>query len=194
MTGRFEHFDVHPGRSYRLVLAYAAAPPPLPSSSLQCCETASGQNTDRECWRENLLLSLLAVRVDREERQEAVQRHGEIRPGAALCIAVECAAVISEPGSFDRRPRKINCLALFGRPLRMSFLGVISQGRISTYPLLPCTRIRCPSGISRVASTTPTTAGKPYSRAITAPWVIRPPTSVTRPVIATNSGVQLGSV
>ena len=30
--------------------------------------------------------------------------------------------------------------------------------------------------------------------AITAPWVIRPPTSVTRPVIATNRGVQLGSV
>src|SRR5438093_838696 len=82
----------------------------------------------------------------------------------------------------------------FGRTLRMSLLGVISQGRISTYPSVPCTRMRCPSGISRVASTTPTTAGKPYSRAITAPWVIRPPTSVTRPVIATNSGVQLGSV
>jgi hypothetical protein len=27
-----------------------------------------------------------------------------------------------------------------------------------------------------------------------APWVIRPPTSVTRPVIATNRGDQLGSV
>lgn len=41
----------------------------------------------------------------------------------------------------------------------------------------------------------PTTAGKPYSRAITALWVIRPPpTSVTRPLIATNAGVQLGSV
>jgi hypothetical protein len=26
----------------------------------------------------------------------------EIAPGAALCIAVECAAVISEPGLFDR--------------------------------------------------------------------------------------------
>src|SRR4051794_34326530 len=39
------------------------------------------------------LLSLLAVRVAREERQEAVRRHGEITPGAALCIAVECAAV-----------------------------------------------------------------------------------------------------
>jgi hypothetical protein len=47
-------------------------------------------------------LSLLAVRVDRDERQEIVQRHGEITPGAALCIAVECAAVISEPGLFDR--------------------------------------------------------------------------------------------
>jgi hypothetical protein len=62
------------------------------------------------------------------------------------------------------------------------------------YPSDPCTRIRCPSRISRVASSTPTTAGKPYSRAITAPWVIRPPTSVTRPLIATKTGVQLGSV
>jgi hypothetical protein len=35
-------------------------------------------------------------------REEIVQRHGEITPGAALCIAVECAAVISEPGLFDR--------------------------------------------------------------------------------------------
>ena len=43
-------------------------------------------------------LSLLAVRVARDERQEIVQRHDEITPGAALCIAVECAAVISEPG------------------------------------------------------------------------------------------------
>jgi hypothetical protein len=42
------------------------------------------------------VLSLLAVRVARDERQEIVQRHGEITPGAALCIAVECAAVISE--------------------------------------------------------------------------------------------------
>jgi len=33
-------------------------------------------------------LSLLAVRVARDERQEIVQRHGEIIPGAALRIAV----------------------------------------------------------------------------------------------------------
>jgi hypothetical protein len=33
-------------------------------------------------------LSLLAVRVARDERQEIVQRHDEITPGAALCIAV----------------------------------------------------------------------------------------------------------
>jgi hypothetical protein len=71
---------------------------------------------------------------------------------------------------------------------------VVGQGRISTYPPVPCTRIRCPSRISRVACCTPTTAGRPYSRAITAPWVIRPPTSVTRPVIPTNRGDQLGSV
>jgi hypothetical protein len=44
----------------------------------------------------------LAVRVARDERQEIVQRHGEITPSAALCIAVECAAVIPEPGLFDR--------------------------------------------------------------------------------------------
>jgi hypothetical protein len=47
-------------------------------------------------------LSLSAVRVARDERQEIVQRHCEITSGAALCIAVECAAVISEPGLFDR--------------------------------------------------------------------------------------------
>ena len=41
--------------------------------------------------------------------------------------------------------------------------------RISTYPSVPCTRIRCPSFISLVAFSTPTTAGSPYSRAITAP-------------------------
>ena len=34
----------------------------------------------------------------------------------------------------------------------------------STYPSVPCTRIRCPSRISSVACSTPTTAGKPYSR------------------------------
>jgi hypothetical protein len=37
------------------------------------------------------------------------------------------------------------------------------------YPSVPCRRIRCPSWISRVAFCTPTTAGRPYSRAITAP-------------------------
>ncbi len=65
---------------------------------------------------------------------------------------------------------------------------------ISTYPSVPFTRMHCPSWISRVACSTPTTAGKPYSRAITAPWVISPPTSVTRPFMDTNKGVQLGSV
>ena len=65
---------------------------------------------------------------------------------------------------------------------------------ISTYPSVPLTRILCPSLMSLVAFSTPTTAGKPYSRAITAPCVINPPTSVTRPFIDTNNGVQLGSV
>src|SRR5215467_13004833 len=66
--------------------------------------------------------------------------------------------------------------------------------KISTYPSVPCTRIRCPSLISLVAFSTPITAGMPYSRAITAPCVISPPTSVTRPFMETNKGVQLGSV
>ena len=48
----------------------------------------------------------------------------------------------------------------------MGLLGVVSQGRISTYPSVPYTRIRCPSGISRVASTTPTTAA-----AVIAEWI-----------------------
>ena len=66
--------------------------------------------------------------------------------------------------------------------------------RISTYPFVPSTRIRCRSRMRRVAPSTPTTAGRPYSRATTAPWVIRPPTSVIRPAIVTNNGDQLGSV
>ena len=37
-----------------------------------------------------------------------------------------------------------------------------------------------------VAFSTPTAAGKPYSRAMTAPWVISPPTSVTRLLIDTR--------
>jgi hypothetical protein len=53
--------------------------------------------TSRPTWRAvrgrrvhsiSNFLSLLAVRVARDERQEIVQRHGEITPGAALCIAV----------------------------------------------------------------------------------------------------------
>lgn len=51
-----------------------------------------------------------------------------------------------------------------------------------------------PSLISAVAQTTPTTACNPYSRVITEPWVIMPPTSVTSAAIDTNTGVQLGSV
>src|SRR5215472_11339482 len=62
------------------------------------------------------------------------------------------------------------------------------------YPSVPCTRIRCPSRISRVACSTPTTAGKRYSRAITTPWVIRPPTSATRPLIAMMANGDFGWV
>ena len=88
----------------------------LPKLILACAPTESCTG-DPERWAAGIrarvvcgrrvhsisnFLSLLAVRVARDERQEIVQRHGEITPGAALCIAVECAAVISEPGLFDR--------------------------------------------------------------------------------------------
>lgn len=42
------------------------------------------------------------------------------------------------------------------------------QGRITTNPSVACRRMRCPSRINPVACSTPTTAGRPYSRAITA--------------------------
>ncbi len=74
-------------------------------------------------------------------------------------------------------------------PLRPS---APARDRISTYPAEPCTRIRSPSLMRCVARSTATTAGMPYSRAITAPWVICPPTSVTKPPIATNSGSPTG--
>ncbi len=54
-----------------------------------------------ECLRSRISVAIGGSRCP-DERQEIVQRHGEITPGAALCIAVECAAVISEPGLFDR--------------------------------------------------------------------------------------------
>src|ERR1700722_14549674 len=79
-------------------------------------------------------------------------------------------------------------------PLFSGDLSLYFSARISTYPSVPCTRIRCPSLISLVAFSTPTTGGKPYSPAIAAPRVISPPTSATRPLMETNNGVQLGSV
>ena len=56
---------------------------------------------------------------------------------------------------------------------------------------VPCTRIRCPSRISRAKCCTPTTAGTPWSHAITAPRS-SDPTSDARPLIATNGCVDLG--
>jgi len=64
--------------------------------------------------------------------------------------------------------------------------------RISIYPSVRFTLIFCLSFISFVTFSTPTTAGRPYSRVITAPWDIAPPTSVTSPAIVTKTGVQLG--
>ena len=48
--------------------------------------------------------------------------------------------------------------------------------------------------MASVARGTPTTAGMPYSRATTAPWLLAPPISITSPPAVRNSGVQPGSV
>ena len=61
-------------------------------------------------------------------------------------------------------------------------------------PPVPSTRTRWPVLRRVVASWTPTTAGMPYSRATTEPWVISPPTSITSPPAARKSGVHDGSV
>jgi hypothetical protein len=116
-------------------------------------------------------LSLLALRVARDERQELVQRDGEITPGLrCACGRVrrrDIRARLIRPLTQKDQLPSIVLAGRYGRAFSVS-----QSGRISTYPSVPCTRVRCPSGISRVASTTPTTAGEPHSRAITAPWVI----------------------
>ena len=71
-------------------------------SSVHARRTAAAPRRLYAAHLTHSILNFLAVRVARDERQEIAQRHGEITPGAALCIAVECAAVISEPGLFDR--------------------------------------------------------------------------------------------
>src|SRR5436305_10429036 len=43
-------------------------------------------------------------------------------------------------------------------------LSTVAHASIPTYPSVPCTRMRCPSLINRVAFSTPTTAGEPYIR------------------------------
>src|SRR3989442_1157481 len=45
----------------------------------------------------------------------------------------------------------------------------------------------------RVASSTPTIAGRPISRAMTAPWLSTPPISVIKAPAVKNSGVQAGA-
>ncbi len=54
--------------------------------------------------------------------------------------------------------------------------------------------ITWPVTIRSVAPATPTTAGMPYSRAMTAPWAMLPPVCITSPPAVRNSGVQPGSV
>src|SRR6516165_1503153 len=71
---------------------------------------------------------------------------------------------------------------------------VVPSATTSTYPCVPFTRTSVPFLIASVAPSTPTTAGMPYSLATTAPWVMRPPTSVTSPAAIGKSGVQAGSV
>ncbi len=55
-------------------------------------------------------------------------------------------------------------------------------------PRPPSTRIRWPSLIFCVAVPVPTTAGRPYSRATIAAWLIEPPMSDTAAAIFWNTG------
>jgi len=53
------------------------------------------------------------------------------------------------------------------------------QARTRTRPLRPSTSMVAPSGMRAMASLAPMTAGRPSSRAMTAAWQSRPPSSVT---------------
>ena len=59
-------------------------------------------------------------------------------------------------------------------------VNLLFHFRTCTKPLLPSTRTYWPSFNIRVAFSMPTTAGIPYSRAMTEPCVIIPPISTTR--------------
>ena len=67
------------------------------------------------------------------------------------------------------------------------------MARVTTPPA-PSTVTSAPVMMASVARGTPTTAGMPYSRATTAPWLLAPPISITSPPAVRNSGVQPGSV
>ena len=58
----------------------------------------------------------------------------------------------------------------------------------------PSTVTRWPDRMRSVASATPTTQGRPNSRATIAPCESRPPRSITRPDTSPNTGAQPGSV
>ena len=83
-------------------------------------------------------------------------------------------------------------IVTIGRKRRSSVVQASPSN--STIPRSPSTRTRWPSAIAFVAPLTETTAGRPYSRATSAPWVNRPPTSATNPPAVANRGVQAGSV
>src|SRR6185437_13338367 len=69
-----------------------------------------------------------------------------------------------------------------------------SSCRMVTTPRPPSTRIRAPSLILVVALPVPTTAGRPYSRATIAMWLIDPPMSLTAAAIFWKIGLQVGFV
>src|SRR5574340_384625 len=81
---------------------------------------------------------------------------------------------------------------LKGAPLL--YVELYCSSKIAIFPLEPSSRMRAPVLNRRVAWSTPTTAGMPYSRATTAPCVIIPPTSMIKPPAVKKSGVQDGSV
>ena len=78
--------------------------------------------------------------------------------------------------------------------MRVSSPPRSSSSTMRTTPRPPSTSIVWPVLIRRLALSTPTTAGMPYSRATTDPCDIAPPISITSPAAVRKSGVQPGSV
>ena len=113
-----------------------------------------------------------------------VQRHAGQPAGECR----EAVAVLGRRHWLRRRPRVWRA-----RHAQAAGTSRDSVSR-STRPAVPSIAMVLPSGIRRVAPGTPSTAGMPHLRQITAACDSRPPVSVTTPAARSSSTVHPGSV